>query len=109
MIDFREILGQCDLHDLGFVGLPWTYDNKQLGEKNVRVRLDRAIASLAWSTWLPEATLKHIASSRLDHCPIYLNMVKDSNTNAARHLARYEIMWEREDFMSEEIKLAWAS
>jgi hypothetical protein len=27
MLDFREILSHCDLHDLGFVGLPWTYNN----------------------------------------------------------------------------------
>jgi hypothetical protein len=47
MIDFREILGQCDLHDLGFVGMPWTYNNKQSGERNVRVHLDRVVASLS--------------------------------------------------------------
>ena len=45
MEDFREVLSQCDLHDLGFSGVPWTYNNKQEGERNVRVRLDRAVAS----------------------------------------------------------------
>jgi hypothetical protein len=29
MIDFCEILTQCDMHDLGFAGLWWTYDNMQ--------------------------------------------------------------------------------
>jgi hypothetical protein len=29
MLEFREVLSHCDLHDLGFVGLPWTFDNKQ--------------------------------------------------------------------------------
>jgi hypothetical protein len=38
--DIREVLTQCDLHDLGFLGLPWTYDNRQSGKRNVRVRLD---------------------------------------------------------------------
>jgi hypothetical protein len=28
MFNFREVLAYCDLHDLGFSGLPWTYDNK---------------------------------------------------------------------------------
>jgi hypothetical protein len=28
MLYFREVLSHCDLHDLGFIGLPWTYDNK---------------------------------------------------------------------------------
>jgi hypothetical protein len=28
MLDFREVLSHCDLHSLGFVGTPWTFDNK---------------------------------------------------------------------------------
>jgi hypothetical protein len=42
--DFREILSHRDLHDLGFSGLAWTYDNKQKGDRNVRVRIGRAVA-----------------------------------------------------------------
>jgi endonuclease/exonuclease/phosphatase family metal-dependent hydrolase len=45
MENFRNVLSHCNLHDLGFTGLPWTYNNKQKGKKNVRVRLDRAVAS----------------------------------------------------------------
>jgi hypothetical protein len=45
MIYFCEVLSYCDLHDIGFFGLPWTYDNKQVGDRNVRVRLDRIAAS----------------------------------------------------------------
>lgn len=26
MMDFRKVLSHCDLHDLGFSGLPWTYN-----------------------------------------------------------------------------------
>jgi hypothetical protein len=48
MLDFREILSYCDLHDLGFHGAPWTFDNKQGGRRNVKVRLDRAVASPEW-------------------------------------------------------------
>jgi hypothetical protein len=49
MLDFRGILSHCDLHDLSFVGQPWAFDNKQPADKNVRVRLDRAVASPSWS------------------------------------------------------------
>ena len=40
MVAFRDTLAACDLQDLGFTGLPWTYNNKQMGCRNVRVRLD---------------------------------------------------------------------
>jgi hypothetical protein len=49
--NFREALSFCDLHEIGFTGRPWTFDNKQKGDRNVRVRLDRAVASPAWSTF----------------------------------------------------------
>jgi hypothetical protein len=42
MLDFREVLSHCDLYDIGFTGTPWTYDNKRQGDRNVKVRLDRA-------------------------------------------------------------------
>jgi hypothetical protein len=33
MVDFREVLSYCDLHDIGFSGLPWTFDKKRKGGK----------------------------------------------------------------------------
>lgn len=39
MEDFRAMLEVCDLYDLGFAGLPWTFDNKRVGHGNVKVRL----------------------------------------------------------------------
>jgi hypothetical protein len=50
MMDFREVLSHCDLYNIGFVGIPWTWDNKQKGQRNVKVRLDRDVAIPSWST-----------------------------------------------------------
>jgi hypothetical protein len=33
---FRDALSFCDLHDIGFCGLPYTWDNGQSGDDNVR-------------------------------------------------------------------------
>jgi hypothetical protein len=107
MLDFREILSHCDLHDLDFRGKPWTFDNKQAGERNVRVRLNRAVVSPSWSSWFPEPTLQHIVSPRSDHCPILLHMVTRDESCKTQHIFRYEVMWERETTLPEEIKTAW--
>jgi hypothetical protein len=48
MADFRDTLFDCDLTDIGFSGLPYTYDNGRDGDANVKVRLDRAVADSAW-------------------------------------------------------------
>jgi exonuclease III len=79
MRDFRDTLEYCNLHDLGYVGCPWTFDNNQSGRKNVRVRLDRAVACPSWSQLYPQATVQHLVSSRSDHCPIVISLVSDLN------------------------------
>jgi exonuclease III len=92
LLDFREILSQCDLHDLGFSGKSWTCDNKQAGERNVRVRLDRVVANLGWTSWFPKASLVHIVSPRSNHCPILLHLERDEEDTAPQRIHRYEVM-----------------
>jgi hypothetical protein len=48
MAAFRDVLDLCGLQDVGFTGTPWTYDNKKPGPRNVKVRLDRGVASQSW-------------------------------------------------------------
>lgn len=45
MEDFRDTLNLCGLQDVGFSRTPWTYDNRKMGARNVKVRLDRGVAS----------------------------------------------------------------
>jgi hypothetical protein len=107
MLDFREVLSHYDLHDLGFSGTPWMNDNKQNGERNVKVHLDRVVASPQWSIWFPNAMVKHIVTSRSDHCPILLSLEAQEPQGRSQGVARYEIMWEREASLSEEINKSW--
>ena len=69
MADFREVLSECNLFVLGFQGAPWTYNNMQEGNKNVKVRLDRAVACPLWCSIFPQCKVSRIISSRFDHCP----------------------------------------
>ena len=96
MANFREILSECNLFDLRFHGLPWTYDNKQEGNRNVKVRLDRAVACPQWSAMYPHCKVSHIISSRSDHYPLYIQLLGNRpNVSVNKHL-RYESYWERE-------------
>jgi hypothetical protein len=107
MLDFQKILSHCDLHDLGFIAQPWTFDNKQAANKNVKVRLDRVVVTPSWSNWFPSASVRHVASSRSDHCPIVLEFEKDYSTRLGHRISRYELMWEREETLPDEIRKAW--
>ena len=108
MADFWEVLSICDLHDIGFSGTPWTYDNKQKGDRNVKVRLDRAVASPTWSSLFPNMCLRHIPSSRSDHCPILLGVEQPTKNRPARLIRRYEIVWERDPSLEATVEEAWS-
>lgn len=77
MSAFRDTLIVCELEDLGFTGAPYTYDNGQMGERNVRVRLDRACGDEAWRDIFPAAQVLHLATSCSDHCPVLVQLVPE--------------------------------
>jgi len=106
MMDFREILSHCDLHDLGFSGLPWTYNNNQGGNRNVRVRLDRGVTNTDWSALFPDAAVQHLTSSRSDHKALLL-VAQPVEQRSRGSIFRYEIMWEREEDLNTVVETAW--
>jgi len=106
MMDFREVLSHCDLHDLGFSGLPWTYNNNQAGNRNVRVRLDRGVANTDWMALYPGASILHLTSSRSDHKALLLSLQPEVQSPQS-HVFWYEIMWEREEELGTIIQQAW--
>jgi hypothetical protein len=109
MENFMDALSYCDLTDIGFTGLPYTYDNKRVASANVKVRLDRAIADTTWRDLFGDANLFHLVSSRSDHCPLLLQVKRERWDGNRMRSFRYEIMWELLQTLAEEIKIAWCS
>jgi hypothetical protein len=109
MLDFRKILSHCNLHDLGFTGPPWTFDNRPKDKRNVRARLDRAVASHCWSDLFPETKVTHVISSRSDHLPILIEFEKQPNYPKSKELPKYEYMWERDANLPAVIEDVWTS
>ena len=72
MDEFSEVLEQCSLTDLGFLGYPFTWNNKRPGHANTKERLDRAVASMDWRAKFPRSTVTHLSSHTSDHLPIIL-------------------------------------
>lgn len=107
MANFREALANCDLTDVGFVGLPYTYDNARAANANVKVRLDRALADTGWRDIFGDAKLHHLISSRSDQ--LVLEVRRESWERHKPRIFRYEIMWERLEMLATEVKQAWCS
>jgi hypothetical protein len=48
---FQDVVEDCRLIDLGFQGLPYTWDNKQDGERNFKAQLDPLGMVAFWIVW----------------------------------------------------------
>ena len=72
MIEFRETLDFCGFRDMGFAGSPFTWSNNKIDEMVTWIRLDRGVATPAWSQLFPMVRIHHIEVSLLDHCPLWI-------------------------------------
>jgi endonuclease/exonuclease/phosphatase family metal-dependent hydrolase len=91
MLLFWETPEFCNMFNLGFSGVSWTFDNKQAREMNVHVRLDRVVAASVWSDWFPDAKVHHLISGKSDHLSILLDVEQEGGTQHAK-IAQYEIV-----------------
>jgi hypothetical protein len=73
------------------------------------VRVDRVVAASVWSDRFPGAKLHRLISGRSGHLPILLDVDQEVGLMQHTKIARYEIMWERESSLAEEIGSAWSS
>ena len=101
------MLNVCNLHDLGFSGILHTYDNKRLGRANVKVRLDRAIATSSWRDIFCDTIVQHLVSPCSDHLPILIKIEQEQRSLPRKPRRHYEIFWERSAELPERINAAW--
>jgi hypothetical protein len=108
ILGFRDTVDICGLCDLGFKGVPWTFEKKVAGGDYYRVRLDRALASSSWCALFPEAEVHHLPSyATSDHLPILLECTPRQVQKRSGNLFRYEVMWESHEGFPEHLAGSW--
>ncbi|GJM99752.1 hypothetical protein PR202_ga16882 [Eleusine coracana subsp. coracana] len=60
MEGFRNTVEVCGFHGLGYIGSQYTWDNRQDGGRNVKVRLDRGLATSPFLDMFPETNVWHL-------------------------------------------------
>ncbi|KAL0367136.1 UNVERIFIED_CONTAM: hypothetical protein Sradi_3603700 [Sesamum radiatum] len=77
--DFKACIADCRLMDLGFSDLKFTWCNHREAPNTVRVRLDRACATLGWQVRFPNSRVSAEAARGSNHTPLIINLDVELN------------------------------
>ena len=102
---FGDCLEDCQLVDLGFCGPKYTWNNKQHGDSNIRVLLDRAVANVHFLQLFDDTQVENIIITSSDHFAVHLSLSKYSDRrqretrgtilNMKQHGVGLQITWKR--------------
>ncbi|XP_057775115.1 uncharacterized protein LOC130994097 [Salvia miltiorrhiza] len=110
LVRFRDVVEECGLSDLGFVGNPFTWNNNQVGEANIMERLDRVLGSDSWIHLFPSFEVSHLLRKSSDHCPVVLCLEKICDERSFRPKPfRFEAMWLKHESFKETCERLWES
>ena len=91
---FRDVVSDCPLQDLGWSGVPYTWDNRQSGNANVKARLNRAFANEEFRQKYEHAKVLHVYSLESDHCFVVVDLRCHPSNRHASKPSRYENIWQ---------------
>ena len=112
MAAFSDAIADCRLSDLGFRGLPFTWDNRQEAERNVKARLDRALGDEKFLEVLSDSVVQHIPLAESDHCVLLVEVKERTHDRCRRRQRkmkpfRYENMWKSHGEYIEFVNRTW--
>ena len=94
MSAFRRVVDECGFVDLGFVGSPYTWWNKQTGPARVLERLDRCLATADWFLKFPTSRVTHLHSVFSNHRTLWVELyLSGCKTRPSKKRFRFEEMW----------------
>ncbi|GLT62152.1 hypothetical protein SLA2020_348100 [Shorea laevis] len=94
MENFRAVLDDCHLSDLGYTGSKFTWCNSREDSSFTKERLDRAVANSSWCEKFQKMDLLVMAPQNSDHCPLFLSSrgCGAEDTDHSNHF-KFEASW----------------
>jgi hypothetical protein len=108
MEGFREAVSIGGFSDLGFIGLPYTWDNCQDGDHNIKVRLDMGFATNSFLDLYREVKVWNVQTTVSDHSCLVIECLEHSSSwRRKKKNFRYENMWQRDPSYMALIRDSW--
>lgn len=81
MEGFREAIQDCGFMDLGYIGLPYTWDNRQQGDSNVKMCSNRGLATTDFLDLFQGVKVWHVQTTESDHCCLVIECAQKGARN----------------------------
>jgi hypothetical protein len=110
MAQFRDCLDDCGLTDMGCTGPKYTWSNRQENGRNVRVRLDRAVANGDFLQTFDDCSVENIITTSSDHFAVLVKVAKGRDQwhhNPVQFSFRFEAAWLKAPDYMEMIEENW--
>uniref|UniRef100_A0A8I6XX79 Reverse transcriptase domain-containing protein n=1 Tax=Hordeum vulgare subsp. vulgare TaxID=112509 RepID=A0A8I6XX79_HORVV len=110
---FKQALEDCQLHDLGFVGDPYTWQNNNHdAQQYIRERVYRPVATSEWCSRFLEYGVVHGDPRHSDNRPIIVHLDHESFRQRKKKRReggnlKFEASWMTEEACSAVIENAW--
>lgn len=110
MQGFWYALDFCGLKDFGYDDYPFSWCNRQPGNHNVLVRLDRGVALVDWILKFLSSCIHHLEVFHFDHRPIiFISNSKQKRLYRKGHPFHFEPIWLKDKSCEDLVRDFWAS
>ncbi|XP_074369831.1 uncharacterized protein LOC141711338 [Apium graveolens] len=103
---FNQVLLDCGLADLGFVGGKYTWERFRGSAKWVQERLDRGLANKSWNELFPVAEVKVLEISTSDHLMLCISLNRQVYRPREQRF-RFENVWIKDSECRNIVQECW--
>ncbi|KAE8698225.1 hypothetical protein F3Y22_tig00110600pilonHSYRG00023 [Hibiscus syriacus] len=100
---FANFIHNSGLTDLGFIGLPYTWQRN-----NLRQRLYGCLGNPSWLDKFPGSTVKHLERIGSDHRPLLLQTTEERKRNRNRPF-RFITAWQEHEQFKQFLRPTWVN